>query len=384
MKREKKIKRSENEKSVSKKRAWILIASVVVAILLLVPLSFVDFDALADKIVHGNKDQNKDLISYPDHYFEDPVYDEDITKDEKYMEKKRYVELKIGNEINSLGDSSEYDEGTLERFWADYFDAVKSADSETLNSLHTDHFVSQNGKFGKFAPQKLYKIIVEMVKSTLIEEGEYSGCYQHFATVNYYIYENNGTFRTDIVSDESREQIVELIESRSGIKINAVSYVIENAPGDENDGFSFMAIVWFILIIFSVAIGLMTMSLIVIWFIPAGIIAFILSLFKVNVAVQVIAYVLSAALLIVLYKTLWKKKILTQKEETDEQKAIGSVATVVERIDPDENTGKVSVNGKVWLARMTDAGTCEVGESVTVVRFDKDTLYCEREQRQSQ
>lgn len=378
MKKQKKIKRNENEVTASKKKAKILIISVLVATLLLVVLNSIDYDKLADKIIDSGS-EDEELITYPDYAFKTPVYDEDVTKDEEYMDRDRYVYLKIGNEINQLSGSS-YEKGTMERFWLDYFDAVTGADSNSLNSLHTDYFADENGKYGKFAPQKVYKIKVEIISSQKVEEGEYAGCYQYFARVNYNIYENNGTFRNDIKSDESREQIFELIENQSGIKIHTVSYPKENIPTDNEKGFSFMIFVWIALIILSVVIEMMTVSLVAIWFMPAGIVALVLCLFKAHIAIQIGAFVLVGAVLLILAKTLLKNKFVSKKDDEDEDGGvIGKRAIVAKRIDPDAETGAVEIDGEEFDAKMTDGGCAEVGDSVTVVRAQGETLYCERD-----
>lgn len=379
MKKEKKVKKEETDKSVSKKRAKILIISVIAAIVLLVALNSIDYDALADKITSDNSDQKQELETYPEHYFEEPIFDEDITSDEEYMDLDRSVYLKIGNEINQISGSS-YEKGTMERFWIDYFDAVTGADSQALNALHTSHFTDQNGKYGKFAPQKLYKIKVEVISSVKVEEGEYAGCYQYFAKVNYYIYENNGTFRKDLRSDESREQIFELIEDKFGIRIHTVSYPKEYIPTEQKGGISFMTFVWIALIIFSVIVEMMTVSLVSIWFMPAGLIALVLSLFNVHVAVQIVVYLLSAALLLILSRTLLKDKIVPKKEATNADRVIGMKAIVTEDIDPIAETGEVKVDGKRWSARMTDGGCAKVNDVVAVVRIEGVKLYCERSQ----
>lgn len=379
MKKEKKVKREETDKSVSKIRAKILIISVIAAIVLLVALNSIDYGALADKITGDNVGEKQEVETYPEHYFEEPIFDEDITSDEEYMDLDRYVYLKIGNEINQLSGSS-YEEGTMERFWIDYFDAVTGADSQTLNALHTSHFTDQNGKYGKFAPQKLYEIKVEMISSAKVEEGECAGCYQYFAKVNYNIYENNGTFRKDLRSDESREQIFELIEGKFGIRIHTVSYPKENIPTEQKGGISFMTFVWIALIIFSVIVEMMTVSLVSIWFMPAGLIALVLSLFNVHVAVQIVVYLLSAALLLILSRTLLKDKIVPKREATNADRVIGMKAIVTEDIDPIAETGEVKVDGKRWSARMTDGGCAKVNDVVAVVRIEGVKLYCERSQ----
>jgi len=131
-----------------------------------------------------------------------------------------------------------------------------------------------------------------------------------------------------------------------------------------------------VLIILSVIIEMMSASLIAIWFMPAGLVALVLSIFKVHIAVQIIAYILISAVLIVLFKTVLKNKIFSKNKDEE----IGMIAVVSVRVDPNEQTGEVRVNGKLWDARMTDGGCAEVGDHVTVVRIEGDTLFCERKQ----
>ena len=379
MKKDKKLKKDKTGKTSSKKRAKILIIALAVATVLLVALNSIDYDALADKIVGDKGSPTQDLVTYPDYAFKDPVYDEDILADQRYTELDRYVYLKIGNETNQLIGGS-YDEGTMERFWLDYFDAVMHADSNALNSLHTDHFIEQNGKYGKFAPQKLYEINVEIINSRKVEDGEYAGYYQHFAKVNYYIFQNNGTFRNDIKSSESREQIFELLENRSGISIHTVSYPKEDLPTDTDEGVSFMISAWIALTVFSVIIEMLTVSLVAIWFMPAGIVALLLALFDMHIAVQIGAYLLVGVILLILSKTVLKNKLFSKKAADKADEIIGKRGVVVEKIDPVAETGEVDVDSECRSAKMADGGCAEVGENVTVVRAEGGTLYCERDQ----
>ena len=338
---------------------------------------------MANRIT-GDKDGEETQVQlFPDYYYPDKEkidFDEDITLDKKYMERDVYVRLKIGNEENQLvGDT--YEKGTLEHFWVGYFDALKTGDTERLNGMYSEDFIAKNGKFKEIAPQKVYNIDVEIVSSAKITEGNYAGVDRYVARVAYNIQDNNGTFRRDVKSDESKEQYFEILDGGSGMEINSVTYPKDYVPSDNNKGgISIMTFVWIALIIISVVVEMLTVSLVAIWFMPAGLVALVLSLLGVDVSVQIIVYLACAGLALLLAKTVLKNKIFPKKEATNADRIIGMQARVTERIDPAGESGEIKVDGKRWSAKMNDGGGAEEGDLVTVVRIQGVTVYCERSQ----
>ena len=373
----------ESKRLPPKKRAMILVISAIVALVVLLILNSIDFDALANRISEDKNKEETQVQLFPDYCYpdkEDINFEEDITLDQKYMERDVYVRLKIGNEENQLvGDT--YEKGTLEHFWVGYFDALRTGDTERLNGMYSEDFIVKNGKFKEIAPQKVYNISVELVSSVKITEGKYAGVDRYVARVAYNIQDNNGTFRRDVKSDESKEQYFEILDGGFGMEINSVTYPKDYVPSDNNKGgISIMTFVWIALIIISVVVEMLTVSLVAIWFMPAGLVALVLSLLGVNVSVQILVYLACAGITLILAKTLLKNKIFPKKEATNADRIIGMQARVTEKIDPSGEIGEVKVDGKRWSAKMNDGGGAEEGDVVTIVRIQGVTVYCERSQ----
>jgi membrane protein implicated in regulation of membrane protease activity len=129
-----------------------------------------------------------------------------------------------------------------------------------------------------------------------------------------------------------------------------------------------------------VVVEMLTVSLVAIWFMPAGLVALVLSLLGVNVSVQILVYLACAGITLILAKTLLKNKIFPKKEATNADRIIGMQARVTEKIDPSGEIGEVKVDGKRWSAKMNDGGGAEEGDVVTIVRIQGVTVYCERSQ----
>ena len=90
-------------------------------------------------------------------------------------------------------------------------------------------------------------------------------------------------------------------------------------------------------------------------------------------------FVVLSAVLLVFSKTVLKKflKKHANQEKTDTDLLIGEIAIVTERIDNNEMTGAVKIQGKEWSARMSDnCETAEVGEFVEVLGISGVKLIC--------
>ena len=125
--------------------------------------------------------------------------------------------------------------------------------------------------------------------------------------------------------------------------------------------------VWIALFVVLLIVEGFTMGLTTIWFAGGALVAFILSLFGVNIYVQIGAFlVISVALL---FGTRpWAKKYLSGKKfGTNYDGVIGKVAKVVEKVDNYNATGLVAVNGTEWTARAeNDKDIYEPGTLVKV------------------
>lgn len=155
-----------------------------------------------------------------------PTYQGNIMENEDYLELNR--ELHYCADANGYGMTELVKEGTLEdfdpavRFLYGYVQAILSGDAVSYNSFFSDDYLERNGEQPSFSPQMVYDAYLRFYKRETDSKGNVTVIY----TLEYCIYQNDGTFRRDIGSDMSRLQYLILKESPNGnFKIeNIVTY----------------------------------------------------------------------------------------------------------------------------------------------------------------
>lgn len=141
----------------------------------------------------------------------------------------------------------------------------------------------------------------------------------------------------------------------------------------------YMPYIWTLTLIMCVLLEAATAALTAIWFMPAGFICLILSLFNVSFPIQIVTYVLVSALTLVLAKFVFKRKPLEpDRTHTNADRLIGGSAVVTVKIDNSVPTGEVTVSGQVWSARTADGSVVPPGEKVTVLRIEGVKLIVEK------
>jgi len=127
---------------------------------------------------------------------------------------------------------------------------------------------------------------------------------------------------------------------------------------------------WVIMLALCVGIEAATVSLVAVWFMPAALIAMILSFFSVPWYVQWLVFVLVGLALVLAMRPLCRRFLATRKPRTNADSAIGQKCLVTEEIDNRHETGEVKLNGLKWSARAeVDETIIPVGTEVEVVEI---------------
>ncbi len=138
-----------------------------------------------------------------------------------------------------------------------------------------------------------------------------------------------------------------------------------------------MPLVWLAVVVLIVLIEAMTMGLVSVWFLPGALIALILSLCKVDLLWQILAFVVLAVVMLVFGKTIFRP--FGKKEKTNTDTLIGKTALITEQVDNIRGLGTAKVGAQVWSARAeTEAEIFEVGEQVTIVQIQGVKLICRK------
>ena len=131
-----------------------------------------------------------------------------------------------------------------------------------------------------------------------------------------------------------------------------------------------MMYLWIVLFVAAIASEALTADLVAIWFMPAAIVSFILSLPVIDapVWVQILCFVLIGLVLVLATRPLCKKFIRSKDIKTNIDAVIGKTCLVTEEIRNIEGLGEVKVGGLCWSARAADeTRVIAVGEQVVVV-----------------
>lgn len=115
-----------------------------------------------------------------------------------------------------------------------------------------------------------------------------------------------------------------------------------------------MSFIWLSIVIVLSILELITTQLVSIWFVIAGIAAFIVSLFMDSIFVQIAIFVVLTVLLLIVTKPMVKKIMNFKKISTNSDKNIGRKAFVTTEINNKKETGEVKIDSMFWSARSVD------------------------------
>ncbi|MBQ9024685.1 MAG: NfeD family protein [Bacilli bacterium] len=107
--------------------------------------------------------------------------------------------------------------------------------------------------------------------------------------------------------------------------------------------------IWFALIFVFLIIEAITLNLVTIWFAFGSICAYITSYFTENIIIQLIVFVITSAVSLLLTKPLVEKYFKKNKVSTNFDRIIGQIGIVTKTIKKHEG-GRVKIDGKDWMA----------------------------------
>lgn len=131
-----------------------------------------------------------------------------------------------------------------------------------------------------------------------------------------------------------------------------------------------MSLIWLGIIIVLSLVELATAQLVSIWFVIAGIITLIVSLFCDSVLIQVLVFMGLTLILLALMRPILKKVMNFKKEDTNLGRNIGKKALVTVEINNEIGTGQVNVSGIIWTARSIDGAIIPKDTRVIIERIE--------------
>ena len=126
------------------------------------------------------------------------------------------------------------------------------------------------------------------------------------------------------------------------------------------------SIVWLALAVVLAVIEAATLGIVTIWFAIGALAALIVSLAGLNLAYQLIAFILVSGILLYFTRPIVQKYLVRKTQRTNADRLIGEKGIVVERIDPIQGKGQVKVMGQIWSAKSAGNESIDADEMVEV------------------
>lgn len=134
---------------------------------------------------------------------------------------------------------------------------------------------------------------------------------------------------------------------------------------------------WLVIAAIAALIEIVSVSLITVWFVIGGIVAFFVGFFGAPLWIQLIVFLaVSLAMLALLRPVVLRYR---KQGASFESTPVGSAAIVVEEVGPGDRTGRVETpDHMTWTALSCNGSTIEVNTHVRVVEQDSIKLIVER------
>ncbi len=179
--------------SKTKIRFIVIVAAVVVFLL----LATLVISLLTPKV--NFTERRSDIFYFP------VDYSEDIFEDLVYINRYREIRFDYYGSAIYVNEENYSFQSTEAKFFYDYFKTVIAGDYTSYKNFFHKSFFSGHSIPEKFTMQKIYDIEVYALSSD-IKDGVAYETYK----VSYKIQENNGTFRADVSSNESKPVAITL------------------------------------------------------------------------------------------------------------------------------------------------------------------------------
>lgn len=191
-----------------KRRMIVVIICLAVFTVIAIPLiSFLDNLEKQQSVEELESKKESTIIFY------EPNWELDIMKEPGYLALDRtvyYNDSQYGITV-ALDQKSLTKYGPAVEVLNQMIEYIIAGDADGYNQLLSLNYLENNDFEPPFTMQQLYDIKISKVQETIVN-GEYT---QYEFELEYRIRNNDGTFRTDIGSDESKRQYIILSNSTS-------------------------------------------------------------------------------------------------------------------------------------------------------------------------
>lgn len=113
---------------------------------------------------------------------------------------------------------------------------------------------------------------------------------------------------------------------------------------------NYMTYLWMLVVIVSLVVEASTYALVALWFIPAALVAVVLSFFEVDALLQIVVFFILSLVFILTLRRALAEKLKKSRVPTNADALIGKIGIVTEDIDNINFKGQVKVGGQSWTA----------------------------------
>lgn len=133
-------------------------------------------------------------------------------------------------------------------------------------------------------------------------------------------------------------------------------------------------LIWGVLFVVFLIAEIATVAYVSIWFAVASLVSFIAALCGGSITLQIILFVVIAALLLLATRPLVNRYLSGKKVSTNADSVIGMEGVVRQEVDNLRLGGRVYVNGLDWAAKSSDGTVIPAGDVIIVEKIEGVTL----------
>lgn len=133
--------------------------------------------------------------------------------------------------------------------------------------------------------------------------------------------------------------------------------------------------IWLIVAVVLAVIEASTAQLVCIWFALGAVCAMITAIITENVLIQVLIFILSTAVFLILTRKIVRRLTDVKASKTNADSLIGKEFIVLEEVDNLKETGTLKVSGTVWSVRNTEEGVIPSGTKVIIEKIEGVKLF---------
>lgn len=133
---------------------------------------------------------------------------------------------------------------------------------------------------------------------------------------------------------------------------------------------NWVALFWLILMVVFLVMEASSVAVISVWFAIGALVAMLLSLFSVNIWIQVGVFFAVSICLLLLLRSVTKKYLAPKVIKTNVDSVIGTTGYVTVYIDNMAGSGQVKVGSMYWTARSTGSDPIPEGAYIRIDRIE--------------